>query len=112
MPGIERSSPRCCTTSVCPTATTARMAAKGSIDTIAARDRLPEAMSGLTANRTIVAIQMPEKRPNVTRKAALPKRASCRSGTHDRDLDRLFRILAELEGRRRLADREVVGLDG
>ena len=55
-PGIDRSSPPCWITSVCPIATTAMSAANGSIDTIAVGLTLPIAMSGLTAKSATTAM--------------------------------------------------------
>ena len=58
VPAIDMSSPRCWITMVWPTATMARMAAKGSIEAIAAGRTVPGATTALTAKSAAVPSQI------------------------------------------------------
>ena len=73
-PGTDRSSPRCCTTSVSPAETIASTAAYGSMLSSAALPMLPGATSGLMTNKVTVAIQIVVDRPT---KARRQKRRLC-----------------------------------
>src|SRR5690242_6720136 len=67
VPGTDRSIPACCTTSICPSATTASTAAKGSIPCSELRPRLSGCSSRLTRNSSAVA----------TRIVTSPREARC-----------------------------------